>query len=206
MIYEKHSNNKKLALLILSAGYSSRMHGFKPLLPLNNTTVIEYIIDNFKSCGINDIYVVTGHNSLLISEKLKDPDVKIVYNPKYDEGMYSSVIAGIEAFPKDIDGFLMLPVDIPNISKNTINSLCQIFQNESFDIIYPSYNNRRGHPPIISSNLFEGIRSYNGDGGLKKLLKNYQDNIYHLNTLDEGILFDIDTREDYNKLIEKISS
>lgn len=195
-------SKKNIALLILSAGYSSRMGAFKPLLPYKNTTVIEHSINKFIQCGIHNIYIVTGYNSHLISKQLENYNVSLVYNDNYDKGMYSSIVEGVKNFPSNIDGFLMLPVDIANIKEKTIKNLIKIFNEHNYDIIYPSFNNRKGHPPLISSRLFKDIENYSGDGGLKKLLGNFQDNIYYYNSNDMGILFDIDTKEDYRKLID----
>ena len=53
---------KGYKVLILAAGLSSRMKGFKPLLPLGDKTVLEQTISRFLDAGIDksDILVVIG--------------------------------------------------------------------------------------------------------------------------------------------------
>jgi CTP:molybdopterin cytidylyltransferase MocA len=189
-----------LAGIILAAGYSSRMHQFKPLLPLGKSTVIETAIDGFIEAGIGNIVVVIGHNAEALKPLLDHKKIQWVYNSRFDEGMFTSILAGLNALEKSVHGFLLLPADIPLVKKKTINQLCEAFDSSNKDIIYPVYLGRRGHPPIISAKMFPEILKYDGTGGLKALLKTYGDRAFHVEVDDEGVLLDMDQYEDYMKL------
>ena len=88
---------KNYAAIILSAGYSSRMGDFKPLMNLDGKTPIERCVSIFQNCGIKDIIVVTGHlndkvekkltKDIIVEEKLKN-NVRIIKNNRYSEGMF----------------------------------------------------------------------------------------------------------------------
>jgi CTP:molybdopterin cytidylyltransferase MocA len=71
------------------------MEGFKPLFSLGNTTVVERCIDLFRRVGIHSIHVVIGHQADEMRMALRHCNVELIVNPNYDEGMFSSVIAGI---------------------------------------------------------------------------------------------------------------
>ena len=45
-------------------------------------------------------------------------DIRIVLNNKYNEGMFSSIKAGVEVLSKNTDAFFILPVDIPSVKDN----------------------------------------------------------------------------------------
>lgn len=193
-----------LALILLAAGYSSRMQAFKPLLPLGNSTVIETAVDTFLNAGIKDITVVIGYKADQLKPVLNRKGIKWVYNGSYSEGMYSSVRAGVQSLPHHVKGFFLLPVDIPLIKIETIKKLSNAYLQSNFDIIYPVFNDRRGHPPIISSGLFYQIITHDGTGGLRALLAEYENKAQGIEVEDEGIHLDMDTYEEYLNLCDKI--
>ena len=103
---------KDLAAIILSAGFSSRMAAFKPLLPMGNSTVIETVINIFLQAGISDITVVLGYRADDLKPLLGCSHVRWILNERYNEGMYSLVASGDSGlYPAkvDIKGFFCFP-------------------------------------------------------------------------------------------------
>ena len=194
-------SNKKISSIILSAGFSSRMGDFKPLLRFGNVTIIEYIVKLFSDAGIDDISVVTGYRSDDLTELLKKLNVNVIFNSEYESGMFSSAKAGVDSLNK-CAAFFILPVDIPLIRHHTILSLMDKFYHSNSDIIYPVFQNKRGHPPLISYNLADDILQYDGKNGLGGLLNHYTNIIEHC-VPDSGILLDCDTPEDYEYLSKR---
>lgn len=191
---------KTVSAIILAGGYSMRMKQFKPLLPLGDSTVIENTINVFRNSGVRDITVVIGYRAKDLIVLLDSMGVKWVYNQNYSEGMYSSVVAGVCSLPAYTDGFFLLPADMPLVKKDTIEELLRVYNSTKQDIIYPIYKGHRGHPPLISSNLFSAIKNWKGGGGLRALLSKYQQDATQVEVIDEGILTDMDTPEDYINL------
>jgi CTP:molybdopterin cytidylyltransferase MocA len=72
-------------------------------------------------------------------------------------------------------------------------------RSESY-IFYPTYLKQRGHPPLIPSDLFSAILSWNGPGGLQSLMERHEALACEVEVQDEGILMDIDTPEDYSEI------
>ena len=72
-------NDGQFAAIILSAGLSTRMKGFKPLLPLAGTTIIEHAITTFDGMGI-DIYVVVGYRHQEVIRAVNHRNVTCIYN------------------------------------------------------------------------------------------------------------------------------
>ncbi|WP_298199149.1 DVU_1551 family NTP transferase, partial [Desulfosporosinus sp.] len=120
------------------------------------------------------------------------------------EGMFSSVKTGIASLTQEVDGFFLLPVDNPIIQKETLFKLYETFNLGKFGIVYPSFQGERGHPPLISCRYTDQILSWNGDGGLKRLLEYYQADSVDVETGDPGVLMDMDTPEDYQKMLEYV--
>jgi molybdenum cofactor cytidylyltransferase len=191
---------KNLSAIILAGGYSMRMKQFKPLLPLGDSTIIENTINVFLKSGVNDITVVIGYRANDLKAVLDRRGVKWVYNENYHQGMYSSVVAGVSSLPANSSGFFLLPADMPLVKRSTIEEMRRVNNSTEYDIIYPIYEGHRGHPPLISANLFPAIKNWDGCGGLRALLSQYHQVATHVGVNDKDILTDIDTPDDYINL------
>lgn len=192
--------------IIISAGYSSRMGDFKPLLKFGKYTAVELLINTFTSSGINNIVVVVGYRGNEILELLKNSKIKCVENRDYPKGMYSSIVTALGALDDTVDGFFMIPVDIPLVKTNTINSLENEYLKGNAGIIYPVFNEKKGHPPLIDCKYKNIIKKWSGGGGLKKLLAKFEKDSTMVAVCDNSILMDMDTKDEYCKLVDYFNS
>jgi molybdenum cofactor cytidylyltransferase len=99
---------------------------------------------------------------------------------------------------------LILPVDHPLISSALIRALMKAFEESGKKIIIPVYEARRGHPLIISSELFPEIKNASPAVGLREVIRSHAIDIGVVPTAEEGILLNIDTPDDYERYIAKI--
>jgi molybdenum cofactor cytidylyltransferase len=187
----------QFSALILSAGYSSRMPAFKPLLPVGDTTAVERAVRLFQKADAADICVVTGHNADQVRQALGQTHVTIAHNPDYAQGMFSSVLAGLSALDKNNAAFFVLPVDIPLVRLATVRRLADTWSAGQADILYPVFTGRRGHPPLIRMSLARKIQTWTGDGGLRGFLHQHEDRALEVQVADQGILLDMDTWDRY---------
>ena len=198
--------NKKgkdlLVAIIVAAGYSSRMKRFKPLLPLRGSTVLEQAVLNFQANGIRDIRVVVGHRANELLPVLEKLGVRAIVNSDFPEGMFSSIRAGVKSLTSEVLGFFLLPVDNPIVNKQTLETLENTFFSTEYGIIYPSYQGERGHPPLISSRYVNEVQAWSQPGGMRALLEQYEHDALDVEVVDPGILLDMDTPEDYQKMLK----
>ena len=189
-----------IAVLIIAAGYSSRMHEFKPLLPLGKTSALQRLIETYKTHGLNHIYVVVGHRHKEIEEVLKNENVTVVYNEAYDKGMFSSIQKGLCSIDERVSAFYMNPVDIPLITVHSLERLFEAYVREKKGVIYPTFLGHKGHPPLIDMKYKEHILSSDGEGGLKRVLEAFNEDALYVSVYDQAVLMDMDTKEDYETL------
>ncbi|MFH1033953.1 MAG: nucleotidyltransferase family protein [Pseudomonadota bacterium] len=189
-----------IGAIILAAGLSSRMGRFKPLLPLGGATVLERVVDLYRQAGVPEVRVVLGHRAQELSPLLRHGGARAVLNPDYREGMFSSVRAGVAGLGLEVAAFFIHPVDIPLVSPGTIAALCQAWERGGRQVIYPCFQGRRGHPPLLCASLAGPIAAWPGEGGLKALLRQYQDQALEVPVADEFILRDMDHPADYERL------
>jgi CTP:molybdopterin cytidylyltransferase MocA len=173
------------------------MGAFKPLLPLDQQSVIETAVGAFRRSGIIDVSVVIGHRADEMSPIVKNLGAKAILNPDFMDGMYSSIKAGISAVSDRCDGCLLLPVDIPLVRPSTIEALRRRYALNLAPVLYPVFQGRRGHPPLIARQLFAEILGDKGTDGLRGVLARYTALAENVPVYDEGIHRDMDTPEDY---------
>jgi molybdenum cofactor cytidylyltransferase len=198
-------NSPLYAAIILSAGLSSRMSHFKPLLKVNGAALIDRAISLFPPDSV-DVYVVTGHRQEELERHIVSPGITLIENPDYSKGMFSSVRAGVSHLKQDYKAFFVLPVDIPMVRPYTVRKLLEKAKDNPDQIIYPVFNGKRGHPPLIPSALIPSIMESSGEGGLKAVLQQFDRSSLEINVPDRFILTDIDTDSDYELLCRNFAS
>lgn len=194
----------RLGAFILAAGFSSRMPAFKPLLHLQGRSLLEWTANLWQQAGIEQITVLVGHRAEEVCAEAKRLGLSWLHNPDPAQGMFSSVRLAAQA-ARPLDGFFLLPVDIPLVRPATIHKLLVTYKSvedlADKPVLYPTFQGQRGHPPLIPNTLLDAILDYSGPGGLQALLERYpgQD----VPVWDRGILLDADTPDDFAVLKAK---
>ncbi len=194
--------------LLISAGYSSRMGDFKPLLKVENKSFVATVIRKLLLV-CDKITVVTGFRGGLIEQELNNefeaelcctsPKIKIVFNPDFHIGMFASVQCGISACSSD--WVLMHFVDQIGLPDKFYTEFVSEID-ENHDWIQPVYNMKQGHPVLFKQTCFEKIIQSPSNYRMK--LIRGDDEIVKKYWLADypGILEDIDTAEDFQKYIK----
>ncbi|MFO7929988.1 MAG: DVU_1551 family NTP transferase [Thermodesulfobacteriota bacterium] len=194
----------KVCALILAAGFSSRMHEFKPLLQLKGQSVVQRCVKSFHSAGISEIFAVTGHRHEETEAECLGLQVKPVYNPEYALGMFSSVQAGVKALPSDADAFFVMPADIFLVRPWSLYRLCQCFDAQSPLVAYPCFRGQRGHPPLISGHLRSAVLDADDPGGLRRVLEQFEHGAFNVPVFDRNILMDMDRPQDLQEMEKRL--
>ncbi|MBA3010756.1 MAG: NTP transferase domain-containing protein [Proteobacteria bacterium] len=192
-----------LSAVIPSAGLSSRMHQFKPLLSFGDLSMVEVVIRLFQSCGIQDILVVTGFNHDLLEPIVQKAGARALFNPDFETGMLGSIQTGAAQVSPESLGFFLLPVDIPAIRPGTIRTLASAFKPPFETIILPEFDKICGHPPLIPARLIPRILAMDPTSNLGELLLSQKQHQVRHPVHDRGTLMDADTKDAYDLLLEK---
>lgn len=179
----------KIEGIILAAGLSSRAGTNKLILEIDGIPIIEKcLLSMYDYCS--RIIVVGGHkidDIYYITKKY--PKIDLVYNQDYLSGMFGSVKTGLKFL--DGDRFFLTPGDYPMINNATYESMLKI--NE--DIVVPIYNTKKGHPVLMKTYLADEIINDLNINSLRDFIEKKGSTT--LEVVDPGILFDVDTIEDY---------
>jgi molybdenum cofactor cytidylyltransferase len=208
-LHEDDRFRRRTCALILAAGRSSRMGRFKPLLPLGNVSVVERVIHLFRAVGLSAVYVVVGHRAEDLRTRLTASGVAsgptIVSNPRHDEGMFSSVQAGLAAVGSAVGNIFIQPVDVPLVRPATVHLLLAALADHPETAIHPTWKGRRGHPPLIPASMIPAILNHDGTGGLRALLDTPAVRSVEIPVPDRYTLMDMDDPERYAALRQRLA-
>ena len=193
----------RCAALILSAGLSSRVGSFKPLLQLGSQTLVERAVALFRAAGVEDVRVVVGHRAHEVMPLIEAAGAQVVPNARYPEGMFSSVRAGVETLGPDVDAFYVLPVDVPLVRPWTVRRLREVLFERGAPVVYPRFAGARGHPPLIAARCRSAIRASDGLGGLRAVLRQWEAEAADADVADRNILFDVDGPEEWEEAVAR---
>ena len=195
--------------MIVAAGLSSRMGGYKPLMELGGQTVISREIGMLKKGGAREIAIVTGHRAEELKEAAAGPGIRLLHNPDYAvTKMFDSVRIGLSYFSekkktaegKSLDGIFFLPVDVPLFTEFTMEYEKYRFAEGDGDVYCPYYGGAPGHPLLIRLSCIPFLLAHDGERGLKGAYERLGDRVIHLTVPDRGSVMDADTPEDFARL------
>ena len=185
-----------ISAIVLAAGKSERMGRPKALLPIQGRTFLENILAAISRTSIEDAIVVLGHHRDQIERNVSLPSV--VFNADYEQGMITSFQAGIRKLSWDTTGAFLFLVDHPLVEPTTIESM--IMNLAPNRIVLPTFDRRRGHPVLFSSEVLEEILALGPSEGANIVVRKNPDRIIEVPVNAPGILVDIDTPEQFERL------
>ena len=173
----------KYCAILLAAGQASRMGAVKALLPLPllpggaSCSALEGLVRCYRGVGVDDILVVSGFHVEDVEAAARDLGLAVARNPRPEQGMFSSVCAGLRAVPEDCASCFVHPVDVPLVRPMTLSALLDAAAEKSPagppQVLMPSFNGKSGHPPLLPVLYREHILAHErrgGQGGLRAAL------------------------------------
>ena len=185
----------KTAAIVLAAGASRRMGEPKQLVRFGNETLLERAVAVCTAAGCSPVIAVLGAFSATITSQIRI-EASVLINPDWEEGIASSIRAGVRSLADDVDGCILLTCDMPYITDDHLRLLLA-----SGRLMSSAYAGRRGVPAYFPRSSFSSLLQLQGDHGARDLLLPAE-----AIDLPAGE-FDIDTPEDLKQLrLRSISS
>src|SRR5712692_7406934 len=220
-------NRRSTAAIILAAGSSSRMGGgrHKLLLPLDERPVLAHVLDAALASQARPIILVLGHHAeqvrVAIATYTKHPEIAIVENTDYLQGMSTSMRVGLEVLlgnwhPQELplhlqepekqlywpDSALIMLGDQPLITAQIIDALIQTWQETGRRIVAPLYEGRRGNPTLFAASLFPELLEVTGDEGGRRVVERHRQEVATVELGNAVANYDVDTWEAYQEVVE----
>jgi molybdenum cofactor cytidylyltransferase len=198
MIHHKNYTNivKKI---ILAAGSSRRYGKTNKLVQIfQDKPIIKHVIDVLlEENDPKDLLVVVGHEKSKIINLINNPNIKIVNNIDYEKGIGTSISCAMRHLEDYIQGVMIIPADMPLISKVDLRNLENKFiELNSTKVVFPKHESNLGNPVILPKSYFDILTNLNADEGARSQIKNKD---YVTVNAGIGTTLDIDTKEEFNK-------
>jgi molybdenum cofactor cytidylyltransferase len=153
------------------------------------------------------VVVVLGHEADSARALLAELPLKVVFNPHYGEGQMTSVHCGLQALSGPCEGVMICLSDQPLLERADVDRLVDAFLNECpRSVLVPTYQGRRGNPIVFAHRHREAILAGERNLGCKRLIEKNPDLVWPLSMANDHCVFDLDTPDDYARLLARLGS
>lgn len=190
-----------ISCILLSAGLSIRFGGPKALARFDHLPVIEHLQNTLVVSSLSEIIIVLGASSEEIKPHLLNhKKITSVYNKDYLFGQMSSFKTGLKNVSQRSSGVMLLPVDYPLVKTSTIDTLCNYFLKDKPSILIPTYQDRKGHPPVFHTNLTPQLLGLPDSTGLNVFEQEMKSQIVLCTVEDPGVILTFNTSLEFEEL------
>jgi len=194
-----HAVYEPLAAIILAAGESSRFGKPKQILDWRGEPFIRVVAKNAVRAGFTPVIVVTGAHAEQVEPAIRDLDVTILKNQDWKSGQGSSVRTGVQNLPNWCGGAVFLLADQPHVDPSILRALKEKHAEALYPIISPMVLDQRANPVLFDRVTFPDLMNITGDTGGRAIFHKHR--VEYLPWHDGSLLLDVDTPEQYQRLI-----
>jgi molybdenum cofactor cytidylyltransferase len=179
----------------------------KLALPVAGRTVLEHVVTALHGGGVHPVLVVLGPHVAELAGVAERAGASVLLLPEPTPDMRATVERGLawleETYrPTPDDAWLLVPADHPTLDAEVIRAVCAARQEHpERSLIVPTWQGRRGHPTLITFAHSEGIRHHPASEGLNTYLRQHVSETLELPVDSPAVVADLDTPEDYERLL-----
>ena len=193
-------------VVVLAAGQGERYGEVKQLLPLRGRPLLHHVMEAvLAAAAVDRMVVVLGAHATRIAETLaaymREPRVAVARNEDWRSGLSSSLHLGLRELGDRIGAALMVLGDQPGISSALVGELLIRRARTGAPLVAPVWQGRRGNPVLFGRSLFEELEQVSRDEGGRSVVQRHLDRIELVEVPDQAALLDVDTSEDYVRLL-----
>ena len=159
----------KIAGVVLAAGASTRLGEAKQLIELSGERLLERAVRVAHVAGLEPVVVVLGYRAGEIRSGCGLPGAQVVINEAWEEGMGSSVRAGVSAISGNPDGLVLMTCDQPAVDADHLRRLVEAGAGGL--TVGSSYAGKVGVPAFFPAIRFAELMELRGDEGARRLLR-----------------------------------
>jgi molybdenum cofactor cytidylyltransferase len=196
--------------LIPAAGRSRRMGAPKLLLDAGGQTVIARLLSSLVRAGLSHPVVVLDPADQVLKAEVERHAGRAVVAAAPPPDMRASVSIGLETIAEDLAAggivpdaealWILIPADHPVVLPETVETLLAAGHKHPGSIIVPTYDGRRGHPTVFTWRHASEVNCIPAGEGFNWILKRHAADVVEIAVSNPGVLFDLDTPEDYERL------
>jgi molybdenum cofactor cytidylyltransferase len=201
---ERKAQSSGVAAVILAAGMSRRMKAangaLKQLMSVAGKPLLQHTLDNVRRSQVDEKVLVLGHAAESVRQQVSTDGLRVLVNENFQEGMGTSLRAGIGALGPSVKAAFAVLADQPFVRPETLDWMIGYHRQSGAQITIPLYRGFRGNPVLLDRSVFAEVMALSGDVGCRAIFGSHTEGIHKLEVDDPGILLDIDSTEDFEKL------
>lgn len=167
-------SGSQLAAIVLAAGASRRFGSAKQLHRVGGRSLVGRAADAVCEAGFHPAIVVVGSSGEDVARELHGSECDVIVNVRWEEGMASSIRAGVERVRQiapGTRGVLIALADQTDVSREILESLADRFLVGAEPAVACRYDGVLGPPAIFAVSLFGHLEALTGDEGARSLLR-----------------------------------
>ncbi len=172
----------------------------KPLVPVLGRPLLDRVLASLRAAHIAEVVVVLGADAKKVQSAIDLGPANVVVNPRFHEGMSSSLRLGVGRASAGTDALLVVLADQPFVSPRTLNALVKQHASGEGKILIPTYEGIRGNPVLLDASLAPELGQLKGDIGCRAIFPGHEAEIREVAVRDPGVLIDVDTPEELGRV------
>jgi molybdenum cofactor cytidylyltransferase len=187
--------------IILAAGESRRFGQPKQLLDWKGQPFVRVVAKTAREAGLDPVIVVTGANRESVEATVRDLNVRVVQNENWSSGQGSSIRKAVRVLNAEynVGAAIFLLVDQPQVTKSILQALVERHAAGLYPVVAPMVIDQRANPVLFDQATFPDLMELEGDVGGRAIF--HKHHIEYLPWHDDRLLLDVDTPEQYQRLI-----
>tara|TARA_B100002052_G_scaffold330_1_gene340 strand:+ start:263 stop:835 length:573 start_codon:yes stop_codon:yes gene_type:complete len=186
--------------ILLAAGQSKRLKNENKLLKkFKNKPLLHHALKSVQKTKIKEIIIVLGHQFKEIKKIIKNnKKFKFVINKNYQQGISSSIKAGLKKITKKDKGFIILQSDMPFVKTSDINKIYNSIIRKKYLVHALKHKNRIGNPIGFDISILKKFKKIKGNVGAKYMVKRLKNNTNFIKVSSAKVFKDFDLKKDFN--------
>jgi molybdenum cofactor cytidylyltransferase len=185
-------------ILVLAAGAARRFGSAKQLARIGGETLLQRAVARATEVAGHSVTVVLGAHAADIAPLLRHSPASAIINRHWEEGLASSLRAGVSQLPGSTEAVLVTLADQVAVTGFDLMRLITRWRQQPDWVVAASYDGRTGVPAIFPSHAFAALLELRGDAGAQLLLHRMAERCVRVPMPNAAI--DVDTPEDLLKL------
>lgn len=187
-------DNATLYAIVLAAGASTRFGSPKQLVRVEGRPLLHTVVTRASEVAGSSVLVVLGANASQLVPLLGHSSATVVINRDWEEGLASSIRAGVARLPGSCSGVMLVLADQAAVTAEDLRRLAGAWRRQPDYLVAAQYGTTLGAPAIFPSASFRDLAELRGDRGASALFRRNPDRVIRVPM--ESASLDLDTPED----------
>jgi molybdenum cofactor cytidylyltransferase len=188
-----------IGCIVLAAGASKRFGGEKLLARLADKALLQYAIDAASGSHALSCTLVLGAGYERIAASVDARRCAIALNPRWAQGIASSIACGLRLH-RDDDACIVMLADQPRVGVDDLNALVEAFCVNRRGIVALRAGDIWGAPVLFPRRDFARVSALKGDVGAKRYVETQRSRTLFVDAARADAFTDVDTKEDLSRL------